>query len=139
MAASYAEYLDLSFRPDLNILVLRWLRDASLVEIQHGSQAALHMAQQHGTGQWFVDVRRRAAISAENSTWMADTFFPAAAAALAGTTLRISYLIAPSRLGAIQLQPAAHEAALVRTQAPSQPYQFHIALDEAEAMRWLTS
>ena len=139
MAASYAEYLGLSFRPDLHILVLRWLRDASLDEIQGGSRAALHMAQQYGTSQWFVDVRRRTAVSAENSAWMADTFFPAAAAALGGPALRISYLIAPARLDAIQLQPAAHEAALIRPRDPSQPYQFHISLDEAEAIRWLIS
>ncbi|MBX0291151.1 hypothetical protein K3G63_11905 [Hymenobacter sp. HSC-4F20] len=137
MTAPYSEYLHLTYRPDLRMLVLRWLRDASMEELQAGCQAALHLAQQHQTAHWFVDVRRRLATRAEHSAWMADTFLPAAAAQLLPTPLRVGYLISPARLEAIQSQPAVYNAAIVRTQSAAQPYRMRIFLNEAEAIHWL--
>lgn len=137
MLAPHSEYLHLTYRPDLHMLVLRWLRDASLQELQAGCQAALELAQQHQAAQWFVDVRRRLATRAEHSAWMADTFLPAAAAELQPEPLRVSYLISPARLEAIQRQPAVYNAAIVRTQSAAQPYRMRIFLNEAEATHWL--
>ncbi|GGG30179.1 hypothetical protein [Hymenobacter glacieicola] len=137
MSAPYSEYLQLAHRPDLQLLTLRWLRDATLPEVQVGCQAALELARQQGTTHWLVDVRRRVAVQAENSAWMIDTFLPAAATALEPSLLLVAYLISPTRLEAINLEPAAKNAAIIRSQDPAQPYRLRVFLNEADAIQWL--
>ncbi|UPL48414.1 hypothetical protein [Hymenobacter sublimis] len=137
MSAPYSDYLQLAHRPDLRLLTLRWLRDATLPEVQIGCQAALELAQQQGAAHWLVDVRRRVAVQAENSAWMADTFLPAAATTMLPAQLLVAYLISPTRLEAIKLEPAAKHAAIIRSQDPAQPYRLRVFLNEVDAIQWL--
>lgn len=132
---AYAEYLSLSYRPDLRMVVLRWLRDASLPEVQLGHQAALHLAQQHGAAHWFVDVRRRVAVHSSHTRWIIDDFLPQAATLLPAP-LRIGYLMSPSRQNNITERTDLQEV-MHRLQLPTLPYSLRAFLDESSAMAWL--
>lgn len=134
-ATAYAEYLNLSYRPDLRMVVLRWLRDTSLSELQLGHQAALHLARQQAAAHWFVDVRRLVVTNSSHSGWVIDSFLPQAAALLA-EPLRIAYLMSPNRQNAIATQPDLRTV-ISRSQVSGCPYSLRIFLEEASAMTWL--
>jgi len=129
------EYLNLTYRPDLRMVVLRWLRDASLPELRAGHQAALELALLQQATHWFVDVRRRLAVNNAHSRWVADEFLPEAASLLPAT-LRVVYLTSPNRQSVIASQPDVY-ATISRSQNMSQPYCLRSFLDEASAMAWL--
>lgn len=131
----YADYLGLSYRPDLRMVVLRWLRDASLPEMQIGHQAALYLARHHAATHWFIDVRRRLLVDNTHSSWVIDEFLPQAAALLPGP-LRVAYLMSPNRQRTIDSQPEL-QATFSRAQMPNLPYYMQAFMDEAAAINWL--
>jgi hypothetical protein len=130
------EYLSLNFRADLHLLVLRWLRDVNLAELQAGFAEAQALAQEYRAYHWFVDVRRRGALSASDSAWVADVLLPQMARQLEPSVFAIAYLLAPFRAKAIQKQ-GPMQATVARAQASTQPYRLRTFLDEAEAVEWL--
>lgn len=135
--ATYPDYLHLSYRPDLQILLLRWLRDATLAEVQAAHQAVLEMARLHGVSRWFVDVRRRQLVNEVHSRWVGMEFLPRAAAALQEVgTLRIAYLMSPSRKQALDAEPDLHTT-ITRAQSAEQPYRLRVFLEESAALPWL--
>lgn len=136
--SALSDYLMLDYRADLQLLVMRWLRDVSATELQDGFAAAQQLARQHAASYWLVDVRRRAALDPADSAWVADVFLPQVAGHLAPALFAIGYLLAPFRATAIQEQ-APLRATVARAEAVTQPYQLRTFLDEAKAMEWLRS
>ncbi len=134
--ATYTEYLNLTYRSDLKLVVLRWLRDVSLPELQLAHQAALELALRHQTTHWFVDVRRRLQVNNTHTRWVCNDFFPRVAALLPAGTLRIVYLMSPNRQRIINAHPDL-QATVEHSQSASQPYCLRVFLDEASAMTWL--
>ncbi|GAA4373579.1 hypothetical protein [Hymenobacter koreensis] len=137
-AASGLDYLDLSYRPDLRVLTVRWLRSVSFPELQAGFRQALDMALACQAAYWLVDVRRRTEIDAIPSTWVAQHLLPEAAAGLAPATLYVAYLLSPVRAEQIVTNPAL-QAATAQAQAPTQPYRLETFIDEGPAVQWLLS
>lgn len=133
---THAEYLNLSYRPDLQMIVLRWLRDATLPELQAAHYAALELALRHKAVFWFVDVRRRMTVNNIHTRWVADEFLPHAATQLSTNGLRIAYLTSPNRQRITDSDPDM-QLTITRAQSSNQPYQLRTFLDEASAMVWL--
>lgn len=132
-----SDYLTIAFRPDLQLLALRWLRDVTFNELQAGFQAAREAARAVGATRWLIDVRRRLELDAVPSTWVANQLLPMVAAELPGT-LQIAYLIAPARQEAINTVPDLKNAVL-QAQATAQPYRLQVFIDEGVAVRWVCS
>jgi hypothetical protein len=95
MHASENDYLVLSYRPDLQLLFLRWRRPASPVEHRAGYQAALQLAQQEQAGRWLVDLRSRGLADPNDLQWVLRDFRSDFQAALPSTTRRLAYLTTP--------------------------------------------
>ncbi|WP_169515034.1 hypothetical protein [Hymenobacter norwichensis] len=132
---THTDYLTLNYRPDLQLLVLRWLRDASLSEMQIGHQEALHLARQHAATQWFIDVRRRLLVEHTHTSWVINEFLPQAATLLQAP-LRVAYLMSPHRQRTIDSQPEL-QAIFARAHVPTLPYRMESFMNEAEAIEWL--
>ena len=140
LTVAHADYLSLTYRPDLQLIVVRWLRDASLPEVQLGHQAVLELALRHGATRWFVDVRRRLLVNNAHSSWVSNEFLPQAAALLPAAVLRVAYLTSLSRQRTIDTQPELR-AIISRIQSPESSsfcYQWRSFLNEATAMAWLS-
>lgn len=127
---------DLRYRPDLHVVLLRWLRENTLAETQASYQAALALAQQHGCARWLLDGRRGGPIAIDETDWLADDFFPAAAARLAPRPLSLAVFTSPAR---IEQQRVDAEVAVrvAHALAPERPYQAHVFADEGAAVGWL--
>lgn len=132
-----ADYLHLSYRPDLATLVVRWLRAVSFAEVQEGFRTAREMSYSYGAARWLVDVRRRTELDAASSGWVATTLLPAVAAETAPATLHVAYLLSPARADLLE-QDRGMQAATATAKAHS-AYMLRLFLDEGAAVGWLMS
>lgn len=124
------DFLDVNFRPDLGLLLGRWLRAVSAAELQAGydnlRQATLHC----GATSWFIDTRRRTSLSHYNPEWVTTTFLPQVQRELA-RPLHVSFLTLPDYL---------NSQAEVPGRCPSGgPVQMACFLDEGAAHAWLAA
>ena len=126
------------YRPDLEVLVMRWLRPNSLPETQTSYHRLLALAHQHNCPYWLLDGRRDGPLMLETATWLGYDFLPRAARELAPRVLRLAVFSSPTRFEQ-RLIDAEVAPAVAQALAPTQPYQTALFLDEAEALAWLTS
>jgi hypothetical protein len=105
---SQADFLDLQYRADLNLLVGRWQRTVSDAELRQGYYATLRAAQEVGCPFWQLDIRGRQAPQSHNTQWLMQEFVPQLATQLGGACL--GYLLRPSHLVPGLAAPAADSA-----------------------------
>ncbi|WP_143434727.1 hypothetical protein [Hymenobacter roseosalivarius] len=133
MLPPYLDFLQLSYRPDLQVLFMRWGRPVSSQEHRQGYGAALELARTVSTGRWLVDLRSRGLASLEDFAWILTDFRVELAAALPpAVPRRIAYLVAPYHADTIRarltsLEPtypaALRQSAVVRAFTEEQPAQ----------------
>ena len=128
----------LEYRPDLRILFMRWLRPTTLPEVQESYQAALALARQHACADWLLDARRTGPIETLETTWLADSFFPEAAASFAPRPLRLAVFSSPLRIEQLRSDTRVAPAVLHALGA-DRPYQANVFTDEATALAWLAT
>lgn len=91
---SVQDFLEISYRADLDTVVARWLRPIALAEMQLGYEHILDVAADLGCRQWLLDVRRRLNTHRVGAHWMLSDLLPRMAGRLGGRT-RLAYLLAP--------------------------------------------
>ena len=126
----------LNYRPDLDIVVLRWLKPDTQAEAQASYEAALAMALMHGCGNWLLDSRRSGPLDLFQTAWLTGTFFPAAVEQLSPRPLRLAVFSSLQRWE--QMRTDTTIAPVVQAAiAATQPYQSAIFMVEADAVEWL--
>ena len=88
------DFLEISYRADLDVLVARWLRPVELPELQAGYEQMLAAAQAGAGRRWLVDVRRRFNTHRIGAQWMVGSLLPRLGPTLGGRS-RLAYLMAP--------------------------------------------
>lgn len=133
---SNTPFLTITFRPDLGLLIVRWLRDVSHGEIQQGYAEALATARQHAATCWLVDSRRRTQSDAAIVEWLAQSYLPNLSSQLEHKPVFLACLVAATWQPTET--PATPLAALAQTAAPTNSlYQVQLFSDEGNAMQWL--
>ncbi|RSK43730.1 hypothetical protein [Hymenobacter rigui] len=126
------DYLNALYRPDLNVLVVRWMRLVTLAEMQQGYLYLLEVAAQHQCRFWLLDARRRFNTDREGAAWMVTTFLPTLAARLGGRTY-LAYLLMP-----VIMRDAEADAAFPPAHFfEDKPFMSERFVDEQQAMAWL--
>lgn len=128
------DYLSITYRADLNMLVARWQRSVTGSETRAGYQLILDAAQHDGCNYWLLDGRRRQPADAETTHWGFYEFFPSIGPQL-GKRVFMSQLLS---LFYQQLT----EGMVVFQQHENQPlnqYRMRRFDDEAKAVAWLRS
>lgn len=128
------ELLQLTYRPDLGILIGRWGYQANEAELPteyaHLEAAALG----HGARRWLQDIRRRSLNYPETTRWLLEKFFPDMARRLGGQ-LRVAYLVSPALQAHIYAEPN-----FVPMEAyAGGPFAVGFFGDEGSATEWLLS
>ena len=90
------DFLEISYRADLNLLLGRWLRPIELTEMQRGYQLLLEAAVAGQCQQWLLDVRRQQNTHKVGAKWMVSIFLPQLGPSSGRT--RLAYLMAPTYL-----------------------------------------
>lgn len=124
--------LDVSYRPDLAVFIVRWLRQPSAEELQAGYLTALKAAEGPGCRFWLIDGRRRADANQRGTGWMMETFFPLMVARL-GSPIFMAYLFMPSHLADLEADASVPPLSYF----DDRPYHVRRFTDEQSAMAWL--
>ncbi len=95
MLVANLDYLQLTHRPDLRQLLLRWTRPATSQEHRHGYQLALDLAGHEKVSCWLIDLRSRGLAEPADFRWVMHNFRASLAAALPGLRPRLAYLVTP--------------------------------------------
>ena len=128
------DFLEISYRTDLDLLVGRWLRPVQLPEMQLGYQLLLDAAQAGSCRRWLLDVRRRQNTHQIGAHWMLTTWLPQLEPRLGGRT-RLAYLLAP-----VYLRDEAADAAFpTPAYFVDKPYVAERFTEENAAIAWLSA
>ncbi|WP_303312626.1 hypothetical protein [Hymenobacter sp. BT730] len=126
----------ITYRPDLEILLVRWHADAELSVWQEDYHTMLAVAQQHACARWLLDVRRREGTDPALSAWASQTFYPFASQQVAPQLLCLAILTANPIYGRFADDPAQRQYVEYML-AEERPFLTQVFDDEAEALRWL--
>jgi hypothetical protein len=129
---SSPDYLSISYRDDLRMLVARWMRSVSASETREGYQCILTAGQHFQCPFWLLDARRRLPADEETTQWGLYEFFPQLGTKL-GSRVYMSQLLSPSYKLLTQGIPAFQEL----EKQPTQSYMMRRFNDEAQAVQWL--
>ena len=92
-----ADFLELRYRPDVQLVVARWRRPVSAAELRQGYYAILRLAREVNCACWKVDLRSRNAPDEADRRWVNTEFLTRAAQRLDGPVC-LGYLLTPSLL-----------------------------------------
>ena len=126
----------ITFRPDLNVMVVRWHTHAPLEVVQADYAQMLAAAEKHGLSDWLLDVRRREKVTVELSAWVSEEFYPLATARFAPRRLRMAVLNSPALTEAYRSDPDQKKYVDYALD-PARPFETRLFDDEGEVMRWL--
>lgn len=124
------DYLRLSYRPDLQLLFMRWTRPATSAEHRAGYGAALQLAGQQQARQWLIDLRSRGLAEVADLEWILQEFAAAFQQALPGPDRRLAYFTTPYY--AEILEPRLAEYASLRNEL-----DIRVFTEEMPACSWL--
>ncbi|WP_426061253.1 hypothetical protein [Hymenobacter sp. B1770] len=127
----------ITFRPDLQVMVVRWHTQADFAVVQADYAAMLAAAEASGFTNWLLDVRRRDRAAVERSAWVSQTFYPGAVAQLSPRRLRVAVLNSPALTAAFRTDPELQQHVAYSTD-PARPYDIQLFADEGGAMSWLS-
>ena len=135
MLSRNLDFLQLSYRPDLQVLFMRWARPVSSLEHRQGYAAALELSRSAGSGRWLIDLRSRGLASLEDFAWILADFRPQMAATLPATPRRIAYLVTPYHGETIRER--LHLLEPTYTAAVQQSAAVQVFTEEQLAQQWL--
>jgi hypothetical protein len=126
------DYLQYQFRPDLQIMVGRWLRQPTDEELHAGYYHLLDAAEACGARLWLIDGRRRAHANQQSTPWMMAEFLPQLPLRLGGAVF-MAYLFMPTHLYELE-----HDATVPPlTYFDGRQYHVQRFTEELNAMQWL--
>ena len=125
------DYVLISFRPDLQLLIMRWTRAATPAEHRAGYEAALRLARVEQAGCWLIDLRSRGLADPTDLLWVLHDFRAELQAALFATMRRIAYFTTPYHADTL-----AARLRELNTDA-SDSLEIRVFVDEAPAYAWL--
>lgn len=126
------ELLQLSYRPDLDILIGRWGYQPAPAALPAEYERLTAAALAHGTRRWLQDIRRRTLNDPDISHWLLTEYFPLMAQRLGGR-LGVAYLVSPALQAHILADPAFVPLAAYE----GRPFAVGFFGDEGEATKWL--
>jgi len=92
-----ADFLELRYRPDMQLLVARWHRPVSAAELRQGYYAIFRLAREVNCTCWKIDLRSRNAPEEADRRWVNKEFLASAAQRFDGPVC-LGYLLTPSLL-----------------------------------------
>ncbi|RAK62726.1 hypothetical protein [Hymenobacter edaphi] len=94
---STPDFLQIDYRPDLDVLVGRWQRAVGEGELYASYPALLEVARAHRCHYWLLDARRRLNLEVAITPWLLNDFLPRLGQHLPGRVY-LAYLVAPVQL-----------------------------------------
>ncbi len=130
----------LTYRPDLHVVIGRWLNDYDPADHDFAGLRAeydrvLAACRAHGTTRLLLDIRRRNDPTEAVTRWFSQQWLPEAVAAVAPARLRLAYLSSPQRFELLRTNSRIGGHLQEALACPT--YDMELFDDEGAATRWL--
>ncbi|WP_192823014.1 hypothetical protein [Rufibacter sp. LB8] len=94
MSPLFLDAIALTYRPDLDVLFLRWPQPVYAFTVREVYKQVLELAQETNARYWLFDIRSRGPLSDEDMDWVTKEFYPNLHAKASLT--HVAYLLAPA-------------------------------------------
>ncbi|MCC2545644.1 hypothetical protein LJY25_04245 [Hymenobacter sp. BT175] len=130
----FSDFLELSHRPDLGVMFVRWMRPVTSQELQQGYLKLLEESAAVQCRAWLLDARRRRNTDGASQRWMLTELLPMAVTRLGGRVY-LAFLLAP-----VHLRDAASDDVFPPAEFfIDKPYAAERFTDEGPALAWLVA
>ncbi|MFB9863348.1 hypothetical protein [Rufibacter immobilis] len=134
MSPLFLDAIALTYRPDLDVLFLRWPQPVYALATREVYQQVLELARETSARYWLFDVRSRGPLSAEDAQWVMESFYSALHGQLPHIA-HVAYLVTPAHTEDLQTTKVIEE---MRTQPwYGQGADFEVFTSETDALHWL--
>ena len=134
MSPSFTDATALTYRPDLDVLFVRWPQPVYAFATREVYQRVLDLAQETNARYWLFDLRSRGSYSEEDSQWIRDEFFPSLHSRF-GNVTHVAYLLTPAHIKDYAFLKAAAEARQKTWYGKWADFEGFTS--ETEALNWL--
>jgi hypothetical protein len=131
MKIGFSKHIKISYRPDMQTVIIRWQQSVTFTEFKLNCLAILSLAKENNSTHWLFDCRSKGEITVEESDWLYRDFFPKAVRQIA-PQLVVAWLLNPR-----QMQRLQDGETLLAISETSQEVMRHAFMTEQEAVYWL--
>ncbi|AKQ47344.1 hypothetical protein TH63_19540 [Rufibacter radiotolerans] len=135
MSPIFIDAIALTYRPDLDVLFLRWPQPVYAFPTRDVYQQVLELAQETKSRFWLFDIRSRGPLSQEDALWVQESFYPQLHGQL-GRSIYVAYLLTPAH--AEDPDTIAFGELLRTKEWYGQDADFEGFTSETDALQWLT-
>ncbi|WP_192823319.1 hypothetical protein [Rufibacter sp. LB8] len=133
MKIGFSKHIKISYRPDMQTVIIRWQQSVTFTEFKMNCLAILATAKENASALWLFDCRSKGEVTLEESEWLQQEFFPKALQQVA-PQLVVAWLLNPR-----QMQRLQEGEKLQAISEPSQDVMRQAFMTEQEAVAWLES
>ncbi len=134
MSPLFLDAIALTYRPDLDVLILRWPQPVYAFTAREVYQQVLELAKDTHARYWLFDVRSRGPLSQVDVEWLRETYFPALHGQL-GHITHVAYLVSPAHANDLETKSSA--AQMRSLPWYGQGADFEGFTSETQALLWL--
>ncbi|WP_205501765.1 hypothetical protein [Rufibacter psychrotolerans] len=131
MQIGFSKHIKISYRADMQTVIIRWQQPVTFTEFKMNCLAILSLAKEHTACCWLFDCRSKGEVTQEESDWLSKEFYPKALQLVASHVV-IAWLLNPR-----QMQRLQEGATLTAISADSPDVKRRAFLTEQEAVKWL--
>jgi hypothetical protein len=95
MSPLFLDAIALTYRPDLDVLFLRWPQPVYALTVREVYEQVLELAQETNARYWLFDIRGRGPLSEEDIEWVTKEFYPNLHGKFPHIT-HVAYLLTPA-------------------------------------------
>jgi hypothetical protein len=131
MKIGLSEHIKISYRADMQTVIIRWQQPVTFTEFKMNCLAILALAKEHAAPFWLFDCRSKGEVTEQESDWLSQNFYPKALEQVASHVL-VAWLLNPR-----QMQRLQEGASLTAISSDRPDVMRKGFLTEQEAVRWL--
>ncbi|GGK59968.1 hypothetical protein ACD591_11740 [Rufibacter glacialis] len=130
MKIGFSKHIKISYRADMQTVIIRWQQPVTFTEFKMNCLAILSLAREHTASSWLLDCRSKGEITQQESDWLSNEFYPKSLQQVSSWVL-VAWLLTPRQMQRLQ------EGALSAVSSDCPDVCRKAFLTEHEAVKWL--
>ncbi|WP_207432840.1 hypothetical protein [Sabulibacter ruber] len=131
MQIGFAKHIKISYRADMQTVIIRWQQPVTFTEFKMNCLAILSLAKEHTACSWLFDCRSKGEITQDESDWLSQEFYPKTLQLVASHVV-VAWLLNPR-----QMQRLQEGGSLSAISSDCPDVMRKAFLTEQEAVQWL--
>ncbi|QHL88781.1 hypothetical protein GU926_15640 [Nibribacter ruber] len=131
MQVGISRHIKISYRQDMQTVIIRWQQPVSFTEFKLNCLAILAIAKENAASSWLLDCRSKGEVTQKESQWLVEEFYPKALQ-MVSSQLCVAWLLNPR-----QMQRLQEGETFTAVTEPHPNVHRKAFMTEQEAVEWL--